>query len=174
MAKYLSHVKKVMVSIVALVDVSENNPCRMQTISLKGNAEGNQMLYRSTGIPVTKMNQKRNVSLFIARGFLFEDVGRRKEFDFDDSKYFFLSRWQIKYYLSKDTCDFFPAVTLLRRKDFSSTCFWKINLKSFFILLIFLLKIINKIEINLIFVTPTEMLLRYYFLCYLQRKLSHL
>lgn len=44
MAKYLSHVKKVIVRIVAFVDVSENNPCKMQTISLKGNAEGNQML----------------------------------------------------------------------------------------------------------------------------------
>lgn len=48
---YRSQVKDVIVKIVAFVDVSEKSPCNMQTISLKGKADGNQMLYRSTGMP---------------------------------------------------------------------------------------------------------------------------
>jgi hypothetical protein len=48
---YLSTVNDVMVSTVALVDVSENNPCNMQTASSNGYEEGNQMLCKSGGIP---------------------------------------------------------------------------------------------------------------------------
>lgn len=51
MAMYLSHVNEVIVNIVALHDVSEKSPCRIHTISLNGYDPGNQILYKSGGIP---------------------------------------------------------------------------------------------------------------------------
>lgn len=51
MAMYLSHVNEVIVRIVALVEVSESSPCRMQTVSSNGYELGSQMFMKSKGIP---------------------------------------------------------------------------------------------------------------------------
>lgn len=40
-----------MVKMVAFVDVSVNNPCIIQTVSLKGYEFGSQMFMKSNGIP---------------------------------------------------------------------------------------------------------------------------
>lgn len=52
MAMYRSTVNEVIVSTVALVDVSDSRPCRMHSDWITGYVAGYQMLYVSTGNPV--------------------------------------------------------------------------------------------------------------------------
>ena len=55
-AMYRSTVNDVIVSTVAFVDVSDNNPCNTQIEWLNGYVAGNHILYVSCGMP--KKNKK--------------------------------------------------------------------------------------------------------------------
>lgn len=72
MAMYRSQVNEVIVRIVALVDVSESSPCRIQTISSNGYELGSQMFMKSKGIPISNNDGPENKNIFVNSLFFCE------------------------------------------------------------------------------------------------------